>query len=236
MSCRSPVARLWWYSLQKKTKLARKKTKKGGESPRVVMPSRMNDHPSLDLLRVYIGLMLSMKRCELMSADEEPTPPEIDHKTLLLCNCVPRSDKTIKYSETRQLKYAMRYLKEVAEGARSPPSKAEWRRFAQLLVKCVDDKMDVKCFDDVSDMDGDDSDAEEAEVEVEVEVEEEEEEKEEEEEEEEGEEEEGEEEEEEYEPTAEAGEEDEEDEEEGEEEGEEDDEEESAPSAKRQRM
>ena len=120
----------------------------------------MADHASLDLLRLFVCLSRSKERCELLSADEQPLPPEIDHKTLLLCNCNPRSDKSLMYSETRQTRYALRYMKEVGEGVRPVPTKAQWKKFATLVAEQLGD-MDNDTFDDVSDMDGDDSEADE---------------------------------------------------------------------------
>ena len=107
------------------------------------MPSRMNDHASLDLLRMFVCLARSKERCELLAADDEPTRPEIDHKLLMLCNCQPRSDQTVMYSETRQARYALRYMKEVGSGARPPPTKAQWKKFANLVAEQLEDQETV---------------------------------------------------------------------------------------------
>lgn len=123
------------------------------------MPSCMEEHASLDLLRMFVCLARSKERCELLAGDDEPTRPEIDHKLLVMCNCTPRSDQTVMYSETRQVRYALRYMKEVGNGTRPPPTKAQWKKFSDIVNEQLGE-LDKDDFEGVSDMDGDDSDDE----------------------------------------------------------------------------
>ncbi len=145
--------------------------------------ARYESFAPAELGRMFLMLHRSEKRLRVI---EETDPKDEREKKLHkamdvdmskeeyeLCNGMPHKDKNFRYNERRQVKYALRKLKEWAAGESKRPTAAQWKKFHEMIQTYSSEHDNLMDSDDenLSYIDGDasekDDDSEEDEQEEE---------------------------------------------------------------------